>query len=260
MPKISFLKALGSIFKKNNQNKKKESITHDSLPSHIGIIMDGNRRWAKQKKLPVSSGHSRGAEVFKSLALYCNKIGLKHLTVYAFSTENWKRSENEISALMVLFRQYLKMVMNEFKEENIRIKFIGDVSKFSEDICEMIKTIEYETKDRTGLNLNIAMNYGSRAEILRAVKIISERVKLQKLDCESINEELIGNNLYTADQGDIDLIIRTGGEQRLSNFLLWQSAYAEFYFTNKLWPDFSEHEFDKAILEYNKRIRKFGGA
>ncbi len=260
MQKLNFFKIFRSIFKKNKPTQTAESIKADSLPLHVGIIMDGNRRWAKKRNLPVSAGHSKGAETFKKLALYCNKIGLRHLTVYAFSTENWKRSEKEISALMLLFRKYLKMVMEEFKEENIRIKFIGDISRFSEDIKEMVKVIETETKNRTGLNLNIAMNYGSRAEILRAVRNISQKIESKKLKTEDINEQLLENNLYTKGQGDIDLIIRTAGEQRISNFLLWQGAYAEFYFTDVLWPDFSENEFNKAITEYNKRIRKFGGA
>lgn len=260
MQKLNFFKIFRSIFKENKPTQTAESIKADSLPLHVGIIMDGNRRWAKKRNLPVSAGHSKGAETFKKLALYCNKIGLRHLTVYAFSTENWKRSEKEISALMLLFRKYLKMVMEEFKEENIRIKFIGDISRFSEDIKEMVKVIETETKNRTGLNLNIAMNYGSRAEILRAVRNISQKIESKKLKTEDINEQLLENNLYTKGQGDIDLIIRTAGEQRISNFLLWQGAYAEFYFTDVLWPDFSENEFNKAITEYNKRIRKFGGA
>lgn len=260
MSKFNFFKALGLVFKKNNPKKVKESLNADSLPLHVGIIMDGNRRWAKIHNLPVSAGHAKGAETFKNLALYCNKIGLRHLTAYAFSTENWKRSEGEVSALMLLFKKYLKMVMEEFKDENIKVKFIGDVSKFSEDIKEMIKTIETETKNRTGLNLNIAMNYGGRAEILRAVQKISEDVQNGKLELENIDEKLIENNLYTVGQNDVDLIIRTANEQRISNFLLWQAAYAEFYFTKVLWPDFSENEFNKAILEYNKRIRKFGGA
>ena len=259
MIQFNLFKILGSVFKKDNNKQAKESLSADPLPLHVGIIMDGNRRWAKKRNLPVSVGHSKGAETFKKLALYCNKIGLRHLTVYAFSTENWKRSEQEISSLMLLFRKYLKMVMEKFKDENIRIKFIGDISKFSGDIKDMIKTIEFETENRTGLNLNIAMNYGGRAEILRAIQNISKEVQNKKLKCENISEELIENNLYTVGQGDVDLIIRTANEKRISNFLLWQAAYAEFYFTNVLWPDFSEKEFDKAIIEYNKRIRKFGG-
>lgn len=260
MAKINFFRILNLLLKKDTKGKEKESIKSNFLPSHIGIIMDGNRRWAKSKNLPISSGHTKGAEVFKKLALYCNKIGLKHLTVYAFSTENWKRSQEEISALMLLFKKYLKMVMEEFKNENIRIKFIGDISKFSEDIRSMIETIESETKNRTGLNLNIAMNYGGRAEIIRAVRNISKKIMEKKLEPEDITEELVGKNLYTTGQGDVDLIIRTAGEQRISGFLPWQSVYAEFYFTDTLWPDFSENDLNKAIKEYNKRTRKFGGA
>ncbi len=260
MAKINFFKIIGLLRKKNSKNEEKKQLNSNFLPSHIGIIMDGNRRWAKSKNVPVSSGHAKGAEVFKRLVLYCGRVGLRHLTVYAFSTENWKRSEEEISALMLLFRKYLKMVMKEFKNENIRVKFIGDISKFSEDIRSMIETIESETKNRTGLNLNIAMNYGGRAEIVTAFRNISKKIVQKELSPEDITEEIINENLYTSGQGDVDLIIRTAGEQRISGFLPWQSVYAEFYFTDKLWPDFSENEFNKAIREYSKRIRKFGGA
>lgn len=230
-----------------------------ALPSHVGIIMDGNRRWAKNHNLPVASGHSRGAETFKRLTIYCNKIGLKHLTVYAFSTENWKRSSSEVSALMFLFKKYLKSVMTEFKNENIRVRFLGDVSKFSNEIKSLVTTIEFETKTRTGLNLNIAMNYGGRAELITATKNIIKDIELKKIYPDDITEEIFENYLFTKEQPGADLIIRTAGEKRLSNFLLWQSAYAEFYFTDVLWPDFSEDEFDKAIEEYFLRVRKFGG-
>lgn len=230
------------------------------LPLHVGIIMDGNRRWAKNQRLPVSSGHSRGAEVFKNLALYCNKIGLKNLTVYAFSTENWKRSATEVSALMFLFKKYLKSVMQDFKNENIKLKFIGDVSKFSSDIQKLINTIETETKSRTGMRLNIAMNYGSRAEIINAIKNMQKDMDspLNKNICD-LTEEKFGSYLYTENQPDVDFLIRTGGEKRISNFLLWQSAYAELYFADVLWPDFSEKIFDEAIQEYYNRNRRFGG-
>lgn len=231
----------------------------DRLPNHVGIIMDGNRRWAKRHHLPVAVGHSKGAEVFKKLSLYCNKIGLKYLTVYAFSTENWKRSESEVSALMKLFRKYINDVMEEFKNENIKIKFIGDSSKFSDDIQKGIADIESNTQNRSGLHLNIAMNYGSRLEITNAVKTISEKATKEIINFKDITEETVSNHLYTSDSPDLDLIIRTAGEQRLSNFLLWQAAYAEFYFSEVLWPDFDEREFDKAIDEYFKRTRKFGG-
>ncbi len=229
------------------------------LPMHVGIIMDGNRRWARKHFLPASSGHSRGAETFKKLVLYCQKIGLRYLTVYAFSTENWKRSKDEINVLMILFKKYIDNVISEFKNENIKVKFIGDISKFSCKIQEGIKIIESETSHRTGMHLNIAMNYGSRSEISFAAKSIAERIASGDLDVKKIDENLFQNYLYTFDCPDLDLIIRTAGEQRLSNFMLWQAAYAEFYFSDVLWPDFSTEEFDKAISEYFTRIRKFGG-
>ncbi len=227
------------------------------LPLHIGIIMDGNRRWARNRGLPTTSGHSRGAEVFKNLALYCNKIGLRHLTVYAFSTENWKRSFSEVSALMFLFKKYLKNVMKDFKNENIKLKFIGDISKFSNDIQNLINTIEAETKDRTGMNLNIAMNYGGRSEIINAIKNMQLHSDIGNFS--NLTEEYFNSYLYTKGQPDVDFLIRTGGEKRLSNFLLWQSAYAELYFTDTLWPDFSEKIFDESIEEYFNRTRRFGG-
>lgn len=230
------------------------------LPLHVGIIMDGNRRWAKSHGLPASAGHSSGAKVFENIAKYSNNLGLKHLTVYAFSTENWKRSKTEISALMFLFKKYLKKSMREFSDENMKIKFLGDISSFSKDIQDLIRTIEFETKDRTGLNLNIAMNYGSRNEITNAVKKIAEKILRNEISVEDINENTLQENLYTCDQPDIDFVIRTAGEKRLSNFMLWQSAYAEFYSTEVLWPDFSPEEFDKAIDEYFRRTRRFGGA
>lgn len=231
----------------------------NKLPNHVGIIMDGNRRWAKKHHLPVAVGHSKGAEVFKKLAIYCNKLGLKHLSVYAFSTENWKRSQTEISALMLLFKKYIHDVLNEFEDENIKIKFIGDNSKFSEEIKKGIAKVEDQTSSKTGMHLNIAMNYGSRAEIAAATQKISEKILEGRLRTEEITEETVSSHLYTSDAPDLDLVIRTAGEQRLSNFLLWQAAYAEFYFSEVLWPDFDENEFKKAIDEYHKRTRKFGG-
>ena len=216
------------------------------LPLHVGIIMDGNRRWAKNHGLPASAGHSSGAKVFENIAKYANNLGLKHLTVYAFSTENWKRSKAEISALMFLFKKYLKKSIREFSNENMKVKFLGDTSSFS--------------KDRTGLSLNIAMNYGSRNEITSAVKKIAKKILKNEISVEDINENTLQENLYTYNQPDIDFVIRTAGEKRLSNFMLWQSAYAEFYSTEVLWPDFSPEEFDKAINEYFLRTRRFGGA
>lgn len=234
-------------------------IDSERLPKHVGIIMDGNRRWAKMRHLPVTVGHSKGAENFKSLAIYCNKIGLKNMTVYAFSTENWSRSETEVSALMLLFKKYINDVLNKFADENIKIKFIGDTSRFSEDIKKGIKNIELKTAAKTGMQLNIAVNYGSRAEIVNAAQKIYKKIISGELKSDEITEEIFSKHLYTKDLPDPDLIIRTSGEQRLSNFLLWQAAYSEFYFSDVLWPDFGAKEFDKAIEEYLKRTRKFGG-
>lgn len=237
-----------------------QGLENQNLPLHVGIIMDGNRRWAKQNGLPVYSGHSQGAEVFKSLALYCNKIGLKHLTVYAFSTENWKRSAAEVSALMILLKKYLNKVINEFSSENIKMKFLGNVSAFSSDIQKLIQKIEKDSANNTGLQLNIAINYGGKSEILRATKKIAEKVNLKEIDINSVDEKMFSENLYAAGQPDIDLLIRTGGEKRISNFMLWQCAYAEFYFTDTLWPNFSEKDFNDAVNEYFSRSRRFGGA
>lgn len=234
-------------------------IDSEMLPKHVGIIMDGNRRWAKQHHLPVAVGHSKGADNFKNLAIYCNNIGLQNMTIYAFSTENWKRSESEISALMLLFKRYVNDVLHKFKDENIKIKFIGDTSRFSEDIREGIYDVETKTASKTGLRVNIAMNYGSRAEIIGAAQEIVQAALDGNLKPEEITEDIFSKHLYTKNVPDPDLIIRTAGEQRLSNFLLWQAAYSEFYFSDVLWPDFGEKEFDKAIEEYLKRTRKFGG-
>ena len=238
---------------------QKNDLSQLNLPTHVGIIMDGNRRWAKLHSLPIPSGHSAGASTFEKIAFYSNSIGLKYLTVFAFSTENWKRSKAEVSALMLLFKKQLLRVIEKFKNENIVVKFIGDISKFSFDIQNLVKTIETETANKTGLHLNIAMNYGSRQEIINCTKKIAQDVIENKLNPEDVTEEIFESKLFTREIPDVDLIIRTAGEKRLSNFLLWQSASAEFYYTDILWPAFSEYEFDKAIEEYSTRNRKFGG-
>ncbi|MBQ6143434.1 MAG: di-trans,poly-cis-decaprenylcistransferase [Clostridia bacterium] len=237
-----------------------QGLNHQKLPLHVGIIMDGNRRWAKKNGLPVYLGHSRGAEVFKSLAIYCNKIGLKYLTVYAFSTENWKRSAAEVSALMILLKKYLNKVIKEFSNENMKMRFLGDISAFSPDIQKLIQKIEKDSENNTGLQLNIAISYGSKSEILRAAKNLAKKVRLKEIDINSIDDKIFSENLYTNGGPDVDLLIRTGGEKRISNFMLWQCAYAEFYFTDVLWPDFSEKNFNSAIEEYFSRTRRFGGA
>ncbi|MDD5795443.1 MAG: isoprenyl transferase [Oscillospiraceae bacterium] len=229
------------------------------LPTHIGIIMDGNGRWAKKRMLPRSAGHKAGAQTFRKITRYCSDIGIKYLTVYAFSTENWKRPDDEVNSLMNLFKSYLEEALADFKEDSIVVKFIGDKSKFNNDLKTLMTENEELSKDRSGMVLNIAMNYGSRDEITRAVKNISNMVKNGTISVDDINEDLISSYLYTAGQPDPDLIIRPSGEYRISNFLLWQSAYSEFVIMNKLWPDFTPQDLDEALEIYSKRNRRFGG-
>ncbi|MBQ8134768.1 MAG: isoprenyl transferase [Clostridia bacterium] len=229
------------------------------IPEHVGIIMDGNGRWAKKRALPRSVGHKYGAQNFRKITRYISKQGVKVLTLYAFSTENWKRPADEVGALMKLFRQYLVDSLTDFREDDIKVVFIGDRSAFDPKLIELINESEEVAKDRKGMLLNIAMNYGSRDEILRAVKMIGRDIRDHKLDPDQITEEDISSRLYTAHLPDPDLIIRTGGEFRLSNFMLYQSAYSEFYSTETLWPDFHEDDFDKAVMEFNRRNRRFGG-
>ena len=224
------------------------------LPEHIAIIMDGNGRWAKKRSLPRSAGHAAGSKNFKTIARYCNKIGLKYLTVYAFSTENWKRPQEEVNNIMNILRDYLKDAKN-FKDENIKVKFIGNLEPLDEDIKELIADAEQESENATGLHLNIALNYGGRDEITNAVKkIVSEGIK-----AEDITEDTVTERLYTQGQPDPDYIIRPSGEYRLSNYLIWQAAYAEYWFSDVLWPDFTPKHLEKALDEYNRRNRRFGG-
>lgn len=241
------------FFKKKSQ--KSENII---LPKHIAIIMDGNGRWAKRKSLPRSAGHAAGSKNFKSIARYCNKIGLEYLTVYAFSTENWKRPKEEVNAIMDILRDYLRDSKN-FKHENIKVKFIGNIAALDDDIIELIKEAEEGSADATGLNLNIALNYGGRDEIVNAVRNIAKNVADKSISIDEISEDMISNNLYTAGQPDPDLIIRPSGEYRLSNYLIWQAAYSEYWFSNVLWPDFTPKHLEKAISEFNSRNRRFGG-
>ena len=229
------------------------------LPQHIAIIMDGNRRWAREKNLNVSDGHKRGAEALENVARYCNKIGIKHLTVYAFSTENWKRAKEEVGALMYLLRFYLDKFSKQADTENMRIKVLGDITALDKGIQKSIENAIERTKSNTGLTFNIALNYGGRAEILKAIKDIAQDVKDGSLDIDSISEDVVNSKLYTAGQPDPDLLIRTSGEIRTSNFLPWQLVYSEFYFVQKYWPDFAEADIDEAIRVYQKRNRKFGG-
>ncbi len=229
-----------------------------NLPKHIGLIMDGNRRWAKGKMLPIKLGHKQGAETLKKIVRYANKIGIKHLTVYAFSTENWRRSEEEVDALMNLLQNYLNDFTKEADTENIVIRVLGDVTELSEDLQRGIASTIERTKNNTGIIFNIALNYGGRAEMIKAVKEISEEVKNGKVNTEDITEEMISNHLYTKGQPDPDLIVRTSGEMRLSGFLMWQSTYSEILFLDKYWPDFSEKDLDNAIENYQQRKRNLG--
>ena len=236
-----------------------EDIDKELMPKHIAIIMDGNRRWAKEKGLDTKMGHKAGAETLEKIASYANEIGLKYLTVYAFSTENWKRTKEEVGALMVLLNYYLDKFLNRESLRNIRIRVLGNIESLDKGLKESINKIVEKSKNNTGLTLNIAFNYGGRDEITRAVKKISEKVKNNELTIEEIDEKLVQQNLYTFDEPDPDLLIRPGGELRISNFLLWQLAYTEFLFIDKYWPDFSEEDLLKAIETFEKRNRKFGG-
>lgn len=234
--------------------KKRPRDEHRILPNHIAIIMDGNGRWAKKRSLPRSAGHSAGAKTFKTIARYCNKIGIKYLTVYAFSTENWKRPKAEVDALMDLLRSYLKDTAS-FKEENIKLRFIGERAPLAQDLKDLMEKAEDDSADATGLTLNLAVNYGGRDEIVHAVRALIKDGAAP----EEITEQSISKRLYTADQPDPDFIIRPSGEYRLSNFLIWQSAYAEYWFSDVLWPDFKPKHLEQAIDDYSKRNRRFGG-
>ena len=228
------------------------------MPAHIAIIMDGNRRWAKNNNLDVRLGHKKGAETLENIVKYCNKIGIKYLTVYAFSTENWKRSKEEVGALMKLLQTYLENFLNRSEVSNVKIQIIGDKSNLALPIKKGIEAVENKTKNNTGTVLNIAFNYGGRDEIVKAVKNIALNIKNNSINIDDINEELITQNLYTKNIPDPDLMIRTSGELRTSNFLPWQLVYSEFYFTEKYWPDFTSDDLDEAIKVFNKRNRKFG--
>lgn len=234
------------------------NLEKENLPKHIAIIMDGNRRWAKAKGKPAGFGHKEGAKVLEKIVRYANKIGIEHITVYAFSTENWKRTEEEVKALMLLLQNYLDDYSKRADSENIKVKVLGDITALSQGMQKSIINCIERTKNNTGITFNIALNYGGRDEIVRAVKKIAQKVEDKKLKVEDINEDMISQNLYTAGEPDPDLVIRTSGEIRLSNFLPWQVVYSEFLFVDKNWPDFSEADLNEAIIEYQKRTRKFG--
>ena len=230
-----------------------------TIPTHIAIIMDGNRRWAKKRGLPSQLGHSQGAKALEDIAVACQQRGIKYLTVFAFSTENWKRSKEEVDYLMDLLAKNLSDFDKRFDNRNVKIKLVGDSSPLPEKLKKGILEIEERTKNNDGLTVNVAINYGGRAEIINASKRIAEDMKNGKISSkEEITEELLAKYMYTSGEPDPDLLIRTAGEVRMSGFLTWQSVYSELYFTDVLWPDFDEKELDKAIEEYNNRKRNFG--
>ena len=230
-----------------------------NIPQHVAIILDGNGRWAKAKGMPRNYGHAQGSKNVEKICEEAWRMGIKYLTVYAFSTENWNRPKEEVNALMKLLRNYMKTCLKTAAKNDMKVRVIGDITKLDEDIQKRILELEEATKNNGGLNFQIAINYGSRDEITRAVRTLAEDVKEGKLMPEEVNEACIERYLDTHDIPDPDLLIRTSGEQRLSNYLLWQLAYTEFYFTDVPWPDFHEEELRKAIEQYNNRDRRFGG-
>ncbi len=246
---------MGLFSKRRQQPQEEVSV----VPSHLGIIMDGNGRWAKKRGLPRQAGHVTGARVFRTIAKHCEKRGVGTVTFYTFSTENWKRPAEEVEAIMNLLRQYLKESLEDFKKENIRTRFIGDRSVLSEDIRQLMAEAEEATAHKTGMVLNLAINYGGRAELTTAAKRIAEEVREGTLSPDEVDEQCISDRLYTAGQPEVDMILRPSGEYRLSNFLIWQCAYAEYVFDEILWPDFTTKDLDRALEAYARRHRRFGG-
>lgn len=228
------------------------------IPNHIAIIMDGNGRWAKKRGMPRTVGHKQGAKTFTEIVKYCRKIGVKYVTVYAFSTENWKRPKDEVDSLMNLLKSYLTNLKTQIKDEG-RINFIGDPAPLDDELKALIIEAQEETRPNTAFTVNIALNYGGRDELVHAVKKISQKAINGEISPENITEKTINNNIYTFDIPDPDLLIRPGGEKRISNFLLWQCAYSELVFTDVLWPDFTSDDLDDAINIYSSRNRRYGG-
>lgn len=225
---------------------------------HLAIIMDGNRRWARKRGLPAAAGHRKGAEVLEQICRDANELGVKYLTLYAFSTENWQRDADEVATLMGLLREYLKNDLQEIQKNNVRIIFIGERGMLDKDIADSMLRIENQTAANSGLTLCLAVSYGSRQEILNAVRRTAKLVRADEIKLEDIDERLFSNLLYTKDIPDPDMVVRTSGEQRISNYLLWQLAYAEFYFSEVLWPDFNRAELEKIIANFNARERRYG--
>lgn len=234
-------------------------MSENNVPKHVAIILDGNGRWAKKRFLPRNAGHAQGSKTVEQICEDAHDLGIKYLTVYAFSTENWKRPKDEVNALMKLLSKYLKNCIERSTKNNMRVRVIGDITPLADDIKEKIVNLEEVSKNNTGLNFQVALNYGGRDEIIRAIKKCASECADGLIKPDDITEELFSERLDTSDIPDPDLLIRTSGEQRLSNFLLWQLAYTEFYFTDVLWPDFNKKELQKAIDYYASRDRRFGG-
>ncbi len=248
------------IFKfKKDTVKEKIQLDMERIPAHIAIIMDGNGRWAKQRKLPRTMGHRAGMKNIKMMVEESSNLGVKYLTLYAFSTENWKRTKEEVGALMDLVVEFINKEFEELHRNNVKLNSIGDISKLPEKSKAAVEDAMYKTRNNTGLTLNIALNYGGRDEIVKGVKEIAKEVLERKLQIDNIDDKIISDHLYTSGMPDPDIIIRPSGELRLSNYLLWQSAYSEFWFSNINWPDFTKEDLRRAISDFQKRDRRFGG-
>ena len=247
------------LFKNRKVDNEEIHLDLSNIPEHIAIIMDGNGRWAKQRKMPRSMGHKAGVETIRRVLKEADRLGVKYLTLYAFSTENWKRPKDEVEALMKLLVQYLTNEVESLHKNGVVLRILGDIDALPKTIADKINEAIELTKDNKGIVLNVAFNYGGRDEIVRAVKNIADDVKNGKLEDKNINEEIVSNYLYTKNSPDPDLIIRPSGEQRISNFLLWQCAYSEFWYSNVNWPDFNGNDLQRAIYDYQNRDRRFGG-
>ena len=234
------------------------SLHKGGLPAHVGIIMDGNGRWAKARGLPRVQGHKKGADAFGKIVRHARDLGIPYLTLYTFSTENWNRPPEEVRGIMNLLRGYLKNADN-YRKENVRTRILGELSALDDDLRELIEKVEKNSAANDGINLNIALSYGGRGEIVHAARAVAQRILRGEIALQQIDEALLAREMYTSGQPDADLIIRTGGERRMSNFLLWQGAYAELVFSDVLWPDFNPRDFDAALAEYAARTRKMGG-
>ncbi|MBQ2925999.1 MAG: isoprenyl transferase [Ruminiclostridium sp.] len=247
-----------ALFKKKQAGEAELDLSR--LPKHIGIIMDGNGRWAKKRGLPRTAGHAAGAETFRSIAYYCRDLGIPYLTVYAFSTENWKRPAEEVSAIMDLLRKYLLEALEKMQKDGFRIRFLGDITALPEELRDLcLETVEVGNQVDAKYQINVCLNYGGRDEIIRAAKAWARDVAAGRVQAEDLTEEDFSRYLDSRGIPDPDLIIRPSGELRLSNFLPWQGAYSEFYFTDELWPDFTPQVLDKALVSYQSRQRRFGG-